>query len=80
MHATLSFMFKWSRIAPVAMIAFMVSGGRSDPPRIAEAPPYDPPPFTTPPPEMKDESGQSYQYGSHPDYVKGMQMMEAQQQ
>ena len=45
-------------------------------PRVADAPPYEPPPFAEPPPKMKGANGESYQYGSNPDYQKAMQQMQ----
>jgi hypothetical protein len=47
------------------------AGCGPDNPKIAEAPPYQPPPTTAGPPQVKGADG-AYTYGSNPDYQNAM--------
>ncbi|RUL85374.1 hypothetical protein [Tautonia sociabilis] len=64
---------------PVAAAAGLLVGCGSGNPKIAEAPPYEPPPTTPAPPKMKGPDGTSYEYGSNPDYQEAMEKMNASQ-
>ncbi|WP_152054052.1 hypothetical protein [Tautonia marina] len=56
-----------------------IGGCGPENPKIADAPAYQPPPFTSAPPTVKGADGKSYTYGSNPEYQEAMEKMNASQ-